>query len=223
MKTKRDETILRQKKKTIGENLALFSIKHEVTLGEFFSALLEARDGNKAKCGQLSIECRGKVSGKQIFLIRNDLGVVAQIHVSEDFLLESGNAPEKFMSSKTIRKYLFKKRKATRSYLVKDLRSGMNHINLKAKILEIPEPTRVFTRFGNYANVAKALVGDETGTIRLCLWNKQIDAVSVGDTVCIRNAAMSTFRGEKQLKLGMKGVLNGAEHFDTFLPSPLTP
>lgn len=83
----------------------------------------------------------------------------------------------------------------------------MKKVNLKAKVLEIAKPTLVFTRFGNYANVTNALIADETGTIKLCLWNEQIDAVSIGDTVQIENASTSTFRGEKQLRIGKKGLL----------------
>jgi replication factor A1 len=52
------------------------------------------------------------------------------------------------------------------------------------------------------------LIGDETGTIKLCLWNGQIDGVSVGNTVQIENAQASMFRGERQLSLGKKGTLN---------------
>lgn len=34
----------------------------------------------------------------------------------------------------------------------------MKQVNLKAKVLEIAKPTLVFTRFGNYASVANALI-----------------------------------------------------------------
>jgi replication factor A1 len=84
----------------------------------------------------------------------------------------------------------------------------MSHINLKAKVLEIARPTLVFTRFGNYASVARALIADETGTIKLCLWNEQINSISIGDSIQIENARMSTFRGERQLNIGKKGTLS---------------
>jgi replication factor A1 len=84
----------------------------------------------------------------------------------------------------------------------------MSHVNLKAKVLEIPKPTLVYTRLGNSAIVTNALIEDETGKIKLCLWNAQIDSVSVGDTIQIENARAFTFRGEKQLRLGHKGTLS---------------
>jgi replication factor A1 len=84
----------------------------------------------------------------------------------------------------------------------------MKRVNLKAKVLEIAEPTLVFTKYGNYAKVANALVADETGTIKLCLWNEQITSISVKDTVQIENANVSMFRGERQLRIGKHGTLH---------------
>jgi len=60
---------------------------------------------------------------------------------------------------------------------------SLKRINLKAKVLEISEPRLVVTNFGSYASVANALITDETGTIRLPLWNKQIGEISVGDLI----------------------------------------
>ena len=205
-----------RQKRSVGEYLAFLSTKYEVDPEKFFAALCLAGEDKRYSCGPLSIEFRGKIKTKQIFLIRNESGVVAQFQVPDDFLLESGNSLRKFMDTDMIRMHLFKKRKATApSHFIRDLRSGMTHVNLKAKILEVAEPRRVVTRYGNYANVAKALIADETGTIRLCLWNEQINAVSVGDTVQIGNARASTFRGERELTLGIKGVLNNAQGFES--------
>jgi replication factor A1 len=201
-------------KQSIGEYLAFLSVKHQVDPEKFLDALRLARENGESNCDHLSIEYRGKINAGQIFLIRNDSRVVAQFRIFDDFLLERGNSLRNFMDTDIIRRHLFKKKKAINSCFIRDLRSGMNHVNLKARILEVAEPRRVVTRYGNYANVAKALIADETGTIKLCLWNEQINSVSVGDTVQIGNARASMFRGEKQLTIGIKGVLsNSAEAF----------
>jgi hypothetical protein len=213
---------LRQKK-SVGEYLAFLSAKYEVDPEKFFVALRQAGEGKKTSCGQFSIVCRGKIKAKQIFLIRNDSRVIAQFQVSTDFLLESGNSLRKFMDADMVRKHLFRKRKVTHSHFIRDVRSGMNHINLKAKILAVAEPRRVVTRYGNYADVSKALIADETGTINLCLWNEQIDSVSVGDTVQIGNARASMFRGERQLTIGIRGALNIAEVLESQMAAPVCP
>jgi replication factor A1 len=117
------------------------------------------------------------------------------------------------METHKIRRHLSKKARTATANFVKDLRTGMNHVNLKAKILEVAEPKHVFTRYGNHAIVAKALIADETGTIRLCLWNGQIASVSAGDTVQIKNARVSSFRGERHMSLGKKGTVTNVEIF----------
>src|SRR4030067_2573868 len=87
----------------------------------------------------------------------------------------------------------------------------MRNVNLKAEVKEIGEKTLVITRFGNYASVANALIADGTGKIKLCLWNEQIDSISVGNNVEIENGSISTFKGERQLRIGKKGMLRIAK------------
>ncbi len=134
--------------------------------------------------------------------------VIAQFRMDREFLLNRSNRLRNFMGTDKIRKYLSRKNRMAPVHSIRDVRTGMSHVNLKAKILEVAEPKPVVTRYGNNATVAKVLVGDETGTIKLCLWNGQIDGVSVGDVIKIENAQASVFRGERQLSLGKKGTIN---------------
>ena len=204
-----------KRKKSAGEYLAFISAKYEVYPDALFYALLSAGENQKSRCGPISIECRGKTENKVIFLINDESGVVAQLSVSKDFLSQKGNPLRNFMETDMVRKHVAKKIKLPSSYSIENLRAGMNRVSLKAEVLEVTPPKRVITRYGNYASLAKALIKDETGKIKLCLWNEQIDAVSAGDTVQIENARTSTFKGEKQLSLGKSGTLNNIESFRT--------
>jgi replication factor A1 len=194
-----------------GEYLAFLSIKYEVDPDKLFYALISAGENQNSRCGKLSIECRGRTQDKAIFLILKDSRVVAQFPVSREFLLERSNPIKDFMKTDMIRRHLDKKNTRAHSLPIKDLQTGMSHVNLKAKVLEIPRPKLVFTRFGNYASVANALIADETGTIKLCLWNEQINSISIGDTIQIENARTYKFRGERQLRIGKKGTLSNIE------------
>ena len=198
---------LREKKVPSGESLAFLSVSYNVNPDKFFQALVSTKETQKVKCGEFSIECRDKIENERIFLIMKGSKVVAQVRVSEDFLLEKGNPLRKFMDTDRVRRFMAKKSDALHSSYIRDLRVGMRHVNLNARVLEIPEPTCVYTRFGNNAVVANALIGDGTGTIKLCLWNDQIGCVSVGDNIQIRNARAFAFKGEKQLRVGTKGTL----------------
>jgi replication factor A1 len=199
---------LRQKKSTLGEHLALVSVKYNVYPAEVVQALISAKANGKSTCGELSVEYRGKVKDETIFLIKKDNDVVAQFKVDEEFLSRNNDTSfENYMSTDKIRKKIAKQNTDTVFSMISDLRSGMKRINLKAKVLEIPKPAQVHTQFGNTAMVVNALIGDETGTIKLCLWEGQINIVALGDDIEIKNAQVCLFRGEKQLRLGKNGGL----------------
>jgi replication factor A1 len=202
-------------KVTVGEYLAFLSIKYEVDPDKFFYALSSAKENQKSTCGNLSIKCRSKLQDKTVLLITKGPKVVAQFPIPKEFLLQRSNPIKNLRKTGMLRRHLIKKNKGPHSLHIGDLRTGMKQVNLKAKVLEIARPTLVFTRFGNYASVANALVADETGTIKLCLWNEQIASISVGDTVQIENAHVSMFRGEQQLRIGKNGKLSIVEDMNS--------
>jgi replication factor A1 len=156
----------------------------------------------------LTVEFRGSVDGEAIFLIKQNEKVVVQFRVAEETLLQKDISFENWMDTDKIRKQIAKLTPAeTISTYIRDLRHGMKKVNLEATVLEIEEPRLVHTQFGNTVMMANALIEDETGKIRLCLWDKQVKSVAVGDSIQINNASVSTFKGEKQLRLGKTGAL----------------
>jgi len=204
-----------------GEYLAFLSVKYEVDPDKLFYGLISAEKEQKSKCGNLSIECRCNQESKSIFLLTNGPKVVAQFSIPKEFLREKTNPIKNLRKTVMLRRYLAKENSRSRSFRIKDLQIGMKQINLRAKVLEIAKPTLVFTRFGNYASVANALISDETGTIKLCLWNEQIDIISLGNIIQIENANVSAFRGEKQLRVGKKGKLINVEALNHVCPQVL--
>ena len=195
-------------KVSIGEYLACLSVKYEVEPDKLFGALVLAEENRESTCGDLSIIRRSKLQDRTVLLITNGPKVIAQFPVSKEFLSERSNPIEISKRTDMLRVHLRQKNKEPHSFRVGDLKPGMKRVNLKAKVLEIAKPTLVFTKYGNYAKVANALVADETGTIKLCLWNEQITSISVKDTVQIENANVSMFRGERQLRIGKHGTLH---------------
>lgn len=190
------------------EYLAFLSAKYGVDADKFFQALVSAEKNRRSACGGLLIECRNKRKESVVLLITNGSKVVAQLSISKEFLLRQGN-PIKDMGEATVLcRRLIKKDKGPRLLQIKDLRIGMKSVSLKAEVVEIAEPTFVVTRFGNCASVANALISDQTGKIKLCLWNEQINSISVGDTIEIENARISAFRGERQARVGRNGILH---------------
>jgi len=77
--------------------------------------------------------------------------------------------------------------------------------------LETSAPSKVHTQFRDNALVSNAVIGDETGKILLCLWDQQVNAVSVGEYIEVTNAHVATFKGERQLRLGKHGRIKKLE------------
>jgi replication factor A1 len=125
------------------------------------------------------------------------------------------------MNTDKIRKKMAKQNTEAIYNRVHDLRAGMKKINLKAEVLQMPEPAQVHTQFGNTINVVNAVVGDGTGTIKLCLWEGQIGSIAVGENIEIKNAHVCDFRGEKQLRLGKKGALNILQNINEDIKQPV--
>jgi len=193
------------------EYLAFLSIKYGVDVDKFFNALVSAGKNRKSTCGSLSIEFRDKRKNMITLLITRESKVVAQFPIPEEFLLEQNNPIRDARKAEVFCRHKVKKAADPELLNIRDLRIGMKNINLEAEVVEIAKPTFVVTRFGNYASVANALISDDTGKIRLCLWNEQINSISVGDTVQIENASIAKFRGERQLRVGKKGALHVAQ------------
>lgn len=75
----------------------------------------------------------------------------------------------------------------------------------------ISEPRTVNLKTGGQAQVADAILKDETGQIKLTLWDAQIKMVKQGSKVRIENGYISTFRGENSLNVGKYGKLEVLE------------
>ncbi|TRO51515.1 DNA-binding protein [Candidatus Bathyarchaeota archaeon] len=91
---------------------------------------------------------------------------------------------------------------------IKDLRNGMKRVTVEANVVEKGETREVRSRYKDETyNVADAVVADETGSIKLTLWNEQIDQVDVGNKIKIENGYVTSFKGEIQLNVGKYGTM----------------
>ncbi|MEM1536306.1 MAG: OB-fold nucleic acid binding domain-containing protein [Candidatus Bathyarchaeia archaeon] len=91
---------------------------------------------------------------------------------------------------------------------IKELRNGMRRVNIEAKVVDKTAPREVISRFKDTTHkVATAIIADETGTVKLTLWNEQINQVNINDTVKVENGYVTSFKGEIQLNVGKYGKL----------------
>ena len=91
---------------------------------------------------------------------------------------------------------------------INELRNGMKRVNVEAKVVEKGNTREVTSRYKDETyKVADAVVADESGSIKLTLWNEQIDQVNVNDNIKIENGYVTSFKSEIQLNVGKFGKL----------------
>jgi len=200
---------MNHRKPELGENLAFVAVKHDVYVAELFEAVISARKKGEANCTNLKVEYRGTIEQKAIFLITKDNSVLTQFRVAEELLLRKDIPFDSWMETEKVRKQILKQNKSLGlSTPIQNLRHGMKNINVDGRVLETSEPNVVYTQYGNSATLTNAVISDETGKIKLCLWNTQADTLKKGDTIQIRNASVFTYKNERQLRLGRTGTVN---------------
>ncbi len=200
---------MNHKNPAIIEHLALLSIKNNVYVAELYHALGEAKENGKAKCNELCVEYRGGVKDQTFFLITKDNKIVAQFRLDEKFLNQTNLCFEKWMNTPKVHKQIAKQNRTGHfSTLIQNLRHGMKKVNVEAEVLEAQKPQLVHTQYGTNVMLTNALIADETGKVKLCLWGDQIESAVAGDFIKINNASVRTFRGERHLNLGRTGTLN---------------
>ncbi len=99
---------------------------------------------------------------------------------------------------------------------IKDIKDGMGDLNLTGKILEISEIRTFQRKDGNCGKVGNLLLGDNTGTVRVTLWDDKtefLNDVEYGDTVELVNAYAreNAFTQKVELQVGNRSIIKKSE------------
>jgi ssDNA-binding replication factor A large subunit len=104
-------------------------------------------------------------------------------------------------------------RSAKRSLKIANIIPDMRTVDLKARVSAIFEP-RAFDKNGKKGTVAGIMLADDTGTIRLPLWNEEAQIISKaglspGDAVEVTGAwaKKDAYRNGTELRLGKMGKI----------------
>jgi replication factor A1 len=95
---------------------------------------------------------------------------------------------------------------------VGNLNPRSRRLNLTVKVVS-KNPIRevVSRRDGSNHNVTEVLVGDETGSVLLTLWDDDIERVNEDDVLDVTNGYVSLFRGSMRLNIGRFGSFEASE------------
>jgi replication factor A1 len=188
--------------------LIWISKKYNLETHKFFESFLYAWTHGKSCFKDISIECRQKTENDGAFLVTQDQKVITQLRLTkatlqhmkeidlEKISLHDTGLTKKIDNLKPI------------DMKIEDVNSNVKWVNLKAKVIKKPKARTVYTRYGDNAlGLSTSTISDETGSIKMPLWNNQINMVSIGDTIEIKNGRIKTFRGELQVSVGKAGKL----------------
>lgn len=98
---------------------------------------------------------------------------------------------------------------------IKDLTPRTKRFNLQVEVTEKSTPRIVLSQWGKERLLSIATIKDRSGTIKLPLWNDQIEMVSIGDILRIENAQLKKFHGELNLRVGKFTMLRIVEKEDS--------
>jgi replication factor A1 len=89
---------------------------------------------------------------------------------------------------------------------ISELTAGKGNVDIEGVIVEVGEP-RTFDKFGRTLVVANAVLKDDSGSIKLSLWNDDASRYKQSDKIKVINGYVSEFQGEKQLTSGKFGKI----------------
>ena len=92
---------------------------------------------------------------------------------------------------------------------IKNILPGMRSVDTEGRVIAA-YPVKEFKTESREGKVGNFILGDDTGTIRVTLWNDITDNLSkikAGDIVKIKSAYVRENQGRKEIHLGEKGAL----------------
>ena len=95
---------------------------------------------------------------------------------------------------------------------VEELTPRSRGLDMTVKVVEKLDEREVTVRSsGRQHRVAEFLIGDETGTVILSLWDDAIDTVEMDKVYDLKNVYVSTFRNSMRVNTGKYGSMEASE------------
>ena len=88
-----------------------------------------------------------------------------------------------------------------------ELEEGAFEGTIEGKITELEEPREITTKFGRRLKVANGKIEDDSGSIKLALWNEDAEKYKEGDRIKITNGYVSRFKDELNVSAGRNGKI----------------
>ena len=102
------------------------------------------------------------------------------------------------------------------NFSIKDISEGQNNVEVTGKIVDISDVREFRKRDGTLGRVRNITIADNTGTIRLTLWDDKVELaedLKVGDVVRIENAYTRKWRDRIELSSGTNFTIEKLERY----------
>lgn len=86
------------------------------------------------------------------------------------------------------------------------VKPGMRNIDLELEVVE-KEDTHTFEKDDGEGRVATAICKDDSGEVKVSLWNDEIERVEVGDRIRLEDGYSRLFKDEVHVSAGRYGEL----------------
>ena len=90
---------------------------------------------------------------------------------------------------------------------IADLKKGPFEGSIEGEVVELEEAKKITTKFGKQLTVANGTLKDDSGEIKLALWNEDATKFAQGDKVKITNGWVSDFQDELKVSSGRNGTI----------------
>lgn len=101
---------------------------------------------------------------------------------------------------------------------IKELQPGQGNVEVEGVIKELEEP-KTFNKYGRDLRLRNVIMEDDSGFVKLTLWNDDVDRFGIGEKIKLTNGFVNEFQGEKQLTAGKFGKIEKVGEGDTHIPS----
>lgn len=187
--------------------LIVVAEKYRLDKRRFIKCFPHAWKHGKSSYNGVLVECRQKTENDALFLVTRDKTIIAQVSLTEIVLkslshLDLDSYP---WNESTLSSFNFK----PMNVHIEDINRDVKRANLRAKVVEKSETKGVYSNYdGSPKKLSIATISDNTGSIKMQLWNDQIEKVSIGDSVQIENGRVKMFKGQFQVNIGRNSKLN---------------
>ena len=85
---------------------------------------------------------------------------------------------------------------------IKDLKPGLSDVELEARVISVSQPKVIESKEdGTQKKKKEVLIGDDTGTVRLVIWNIDV-SLKQGDVIRIRGAWTVVYKDKIEVQAG---------------------